>query len=151
MPNMHLSTYTEFLGAECDSAGKDLHYQAFGEGEPILFIHGLGMTSFTWRHITEPLARGHRVIVVDLKGFGNSPKPRDDQYSIYDQARLICGFILHHDLKKLTLVGNSLGGGVALATTLYLSAHAPERLDKTDFDRHHRLPAGDAAVRQSCW
>ena len=128
MPSKHLSTSSEFLGGDCDSGGVDLFYEEHGEGDPILFIHGLGMSSFTWRDVIEPLAWKHRVIVVDLKGFGYSPKPDDDRYSIYDQARLICRFILHHDLKKLTLVGNSLGGGVALATALYLSAHAPERL-----------------------
>lgn len=128
MPSKHLSTYSEFLGGPCDGASIDLYYEEYGAGDPIVFVHGLGMSSFTWRDLIEPLTRKHRVILVDLKGFGYSPKPDDDRYSIYDQARLICRFILDHDLKNLTLVGNSLGGGVALATTLYLSAHAPERL-----------------------
>jgi pimeloyl-ACP methyl ester carboxylesterase len=130
MPGKQLSTYSEFIGGPCDSADITLYSEEYGEGDPILFMHGLGMSSFTWRHLSESLARGHRVILVDLKGFGNSPKPSDDQYTIYDQARLICRSISDHDLTNLTLVGNSLGGGVALATALYLSAHAPERLKR---------------------
>jgi pimeloyl-ACP methyl ester carboxylesterase len=130
MPGKQLSTLSEFIGGPCDSAGITLYSEEYGEGDPILFMHGLGMSSFTWRHLPESLAREHRVILVDLKGFGNSPKPRDDKYTIYDQACLICRFVFDHDLKNLTLVGNSLGGGVALATALYLSAHAPERLER---------------------
>lgn len=132
MPNEHPSTCAEFLGGQSQRGGIDgidVYYEAYGEGDPILFIHGLGVSSFTWRYLTEPLARRYRVILVDLKGFGNSPKPRDDQYSIYDQAHLICRFI-DHDLNDLTLIGNSLGGGVALATTLYLSTHCSERLKR---------------------
>jgi pimeloyl-ACP methyl ester carboxylesterase len=128
MPGKQLSPYSEFIGSPCEAADINLYSEEYGEGDPILFLHGLGMSSFTWRYLSEPLARGHRVILVDLKGFGDSPKPSDDHYTIYDQARLICRFIFDHDLKNLTLVGNSLGGGVALATALYLSAHAPERL-----------------------
>ena len=127
MPRKHLSTCGEFLSGRCDDSDINLYYEEYGAGDPILFIHGFGMSSFTWRNITESLARSYRVILVDLKGFGNSPKPRDDRYSIYDQACLICRFISDHDLNNLTLVGTSLGGGVALATTLYLSACAPER------------------------
>jgi pimeloyl-ACP methyl ester carboxylesterase len=130
MPSKQLSTLSEFLGKPCDAADTALYYEEYGEGDPILLIHGFGMTSFTWRYLSEPLARGHRVMLIDLKGFGESPKPRDDRYTIYDQARLICRFIADHDLKNLTLVGNSLGGGVALATALYLSAHGSERLQK---------------------
>jgi pimeloyl-ACP methyl ester carboxylesterase len=130
MPGKQLSTNSEFIGGPCDSADITLYSEEYGEGDPILFMHGLGMSSFTWRHLSEPLARRHRVILVDLKGFGNSPKPHDDEYTIYDQARLICRLVLDHDLNNLTLVGNSLGGGVALVTALYLSAHAPERLER---------------------
>jgi pimeloyl-ACP methyl ester carboxylesterase len=130
MPNEHPGAFSEFLAGQWRGSGIDLYFESYGEGDPILFIHGLGMSSFTWRNLAEPLARRHRVILVDLKGFGNSPKPRDGQYSIYDQARLISSFIIDHDLKKLVLVGNSLGGGVALTCALYLAAHAPERLTR---------------------
>jgi len=98
---------------------------SIGKGDPVLLIHGFGASSYSWRHIVEPLARKYRVITIDLKGFGESPKPRDDQYSVYEQARLVRNFILENNLKNLHIVGHSYGGGVALATSIYLSSSHP--------------------------
>jgi len=64
------------------------------------------------------LAQDHRMISVDLKGFGLSDKPMDDHYSVFDQADLIADFIVAKDLRNLTLVGHSFGGGVALLLAL---------------------------------
>jgi pimeloyl-ACP methyl ester carboxylesterase len=66
--------------------------------------------------------------MLDLKGFGRSPKPRDGEYSIYDQAALVRRFIVERSLRGLTLVGHSFGGGVALATTVNLLEEDPGRL-----------------------
>lgn len=89
-----------------------------GKGKPILLLHGLGASSYTWRAITPQLAKTHRVIALDLKGFGDSEKPLDDAYSIADQAKLVRDYIVRNDLRDLTLVGHSFGGGVALAVAL---------------------------------
>jgi pimeloyl-ACP methyl ester carboxylesterase len=89
-----------------------------GEGPPILLIHGFGTNTFTWRHVAPDLARDHRVIAVDLKGFGQSDKPFDERYSAQDQADLLAQLIVDHDLKDLTIVGHSYGGGVALLLAL---------------------------------
>ena len=97
-----------------------------GTGEPVLLIHGFGASSYSWRHIIEPLAQKYRVITIDLKGFGDSPKPRDDAYSVYEQARLVRNFILENDLKNLHIVGHSYGGGVALAVSIYLATSHPD-------------------------
>lgn len=96
-----------------------------GAGEPVLLIHGFGASSYSWRHIIEPLAQKYRVITIDLKGFGDSPKPRDEAYSVYEQARLVRDFILENNLKDLHIVGHSYGGGVALAVSIYLSTSNP--------------------------
>jgi pimeloyl-ACP methyl ester carboxylesterase len=107
--------------------GIHLHYKEYGRGDPILFIHGFGESIYTWRHLLAPLATHHRVIALDLKGFGDSPKLQDGRYTLYDQARLVYQFIVEHNLKNLTLVGHSLGGGVALVTSLYLAETSPKR------------------------
>lgn len=104
-----------------------LAYQSVGKGNPILLIHGFGASSYSWRYIIEPLAQNHRVITIDLKGFGQSPKPRDGLYSIYEQARLVRNFILEQDLKNLTIMGQSYGGGVALLASILLSELQPKR------------------------
>ena len=97
-----------------------------GTGDPVLLIHGFGASSYSWRHIVAPLAEKYRVITIDLKGFGDSPKPQDDHYSVYEQARLVRNFIVENDLKNLHIVGHSYGGGVALAVSIYLAASHPD-------------------------
>ena len=91
----------------------------------MLLIHGFGASSYSWRHIIAPLAQKYRVITIDLKGFGESPKPRDDLYSVYEQARLVRNFILENDLQNVRIIGHSYGGGVALVTSIYLAASHP--------------------------
>jgi len=97
-----------------------------GSGDPVLLIHGFGASSYSWRHIVTPLAQKYRVITIDLKGFGESPKPRDDHYSVYEQARLVRDFILDNNLQNLHIVGHSYGGGVALAVSIYLASSHPD-------------------------
>ena len=89
-----------------------------GEGPPVLLIHGFGTNSFTWRHVAPDLARDHKVIAVDLKGFGRSDKPFDERYAASDQAELLAQLILDRDLHHLTIVGHSFGGGIALLLAL---------------------------------
>lgn len=89
-----------------------------GEGLPLLLIHGFGASTYTWRKIAPALADTHRVIAVDLKGFGQSDKPFDERYSVFDQAELLKQLIIDQDLRDLTLIGHSFGGGVALVLAL---------------------------------
>lgn len=89
-----------------------------GSGEPIILLHGLGASSYSWHKITPELAKTNRVIAIDLKGFGASDKPLDQRYSIFDQAQLIEEYIEENGLSGITLVGHSYGGGVALALAL---------------------------------
>ena len=102
-----------------------------GEGKPIVLLHGLGASSYSWRKIMPELAKSHRVIAIDLKGFGQSDKPLDARYSIFDQARLIEDYIKRNKLRGVTLIGHSYGGGVALALTysqMNAGRHDVERL-----------------------
>ena len=101
-----------------------------GDGPPILLIHGFGTNVFTWRHIAPDLSRDHRVIAVDLKGFGQSDKPFDDRYSAADQAELLVQLILDRDLRDLTLIGHSYGGGVALLLALEADTRLQGRIAK---------------------
>jgi pimeloyl-ACP methyl ester carboxylesterase len=98
------------------------------EGRPILLLHGFGTNGYTWARWIAELARRHRVFVVEMKGFGASPKPRDGRYGPQDQALLLHHLILQLDLRDLTLIGHSLGGAVVLLTALRLFEEDPERL-----------------------
>jgi len=97
-----------------------IRYYEFGEGDPILLLHGFSGAACSWRHIYGPLAETHRVILVDLKGFGLSEKPRDDRYSPDDQAEVIVDFIQENDLRHLTLGGHSFGALIALIANFKL-------------------------------
>jgi len=98
----------------------ELYHESFGEGRPLLCIHGFGASLYSWRNFIGPLSKDNQLILIDLKGCGKSPKPNDTKYSPLDHAELIHQFILKHDLKNLTLVGNSLGGALSLLVTIIL-------------------------------
>jgi pimeloyl-ACP methyl ester carboxylesterase len=104
-----------------------LHCKSFGTGDPIIALHGLGGTLYSW-HKLEDKFPNHQLILLDLKGAGDSPKPHDKNYSIRDQAALILKLIRDNDLKNLTLMGNSYGGAVSLFLAIELGKEKPARL-----------------------
>lgn len=110
-------TYRSEL-AVADSAPVRLYAEEWGEGPPVVLIHGLGMSTYTWRHIAPELSETRRVIAIDLKGFGRSDKPFDQDYSAHDQAKLVAAFLDHRHLNQVTLIGHSFGGEVALLTAI---------------------------------
>lgn len=106
----------------------ELHHKIYGAGAPVLCIHGFGASLFSWRNFVGPVSQHYQLILIDLKGHGNSPKPPDSHYSTKDHADLIFKFIIDHDLRNLTLVGNSLGGALALYLSIMLLEKEPGRL-----------------------
>lgn len=108
-----------YLAMATEDGAVRLAYRDKGKGKPVILLHGFGASSYTWRFIEPALVKdGFRVLTVDLKGFGLSDKPIDEKYSIFDQADLISTFIRQLQLKDLTIIGHSLGGGVALVLAL---------------------------------
>jgi pimeloyl-ACP methyl ester carboxylesterase len=94
--------------------GHDVGYRMAGEGPAIVLIHGMAGSSRTWRDVMPLLARQHTVIAPDLLGHGESAKPLGD-YSLGAYASglrdLVVGAL---GIERATLVGQSLGGGVAM-------------------------------------
>ncbi|HEX7058364.1 MAG TPA: alpha/beta fold hydrolase [Solirubrobacterales bacterium] len=94
--------------------GAEVGYVEIGAGEPILFIHGLSGSWQNWLENLPHFGRGRRAIALDLPGFGSSPTP-DWPIDIPAYGRLVRDFCEKLDLSRETpLVGNSLGGLVAL-------------------------------------
>jgi pimeloyl-ACP methyl ester carboxylesterase len=122
--------WKEYMYNPQDKSQLDLYHETHGTGAPILLLHGFGGSVYSWRYLVPSLSKHYKLLLVDLKGFGSSPKPHDKHYSVYDQAILIYKFILQHDLRNLTIIGHSLGGIVALVTALYLNESDPSRLIK---------------------
>ena len=110
-----------------------LHVETLGlDPEPgidtILLVHGYGGSSFSWRYWVPRLTARAHVVLVDMKGFGSAPKPDDGQYGPKHQSELIYRLILQADFQRVTLIGHSLGGGVALGVALSLLDCEPGRL-----------------------
>ena len=103
-------------------SGMDLHFEEKGEGRPLIFLHGFGANIHTWKHLIPRLADQYKTVSLDLKGFGRSPKPADNEYSAEDQAELVADFIVNKDLSDITLIGHSLGGAIGLLTAVKLQA-----------------------------
>jgi pimeloyl-ACP methyl ester carboxylesterase len=102
-----------------------LYAEEYGRGRPLLLLHGLGASIFTWRNLIPELSRHHRVIAIDMKGFGRSEKPFTQAYSPYDHANLVLAFVRKRRLKDLTIVGHSYGGAIAMLVTLRLNETDP--------------------------
>ena len=95
-------------GKYVDVLGSKMHYLEAGEGEPILFLHGIPMSSYLWRNIIPHLAPLGRCIAPDLIGFGQSDQP-DIAYTVQDHITYIEKFIENLGLKHITLVMHAFG------------------------------------------
>jgi pimeloyl-ACP methyl ester carboxylesterase len=82
-------------------------------GEVLLLLHGMAGSSQTWRSVIGPLSRRYRVIAPDLLGHGDSAKPRSD-YSLGAFAVLLRDLLDELGITRTTVVGHSLGGGIAM-------------------------------------
>jgi pimeloyl-ACP methyl ester carboxylesterase len=113
------------------SGSTNLYKEVYGSGgDPILCLHGLGASMFSWRNFIAPFSQSHKLILVDFKGCGKSPKPKDTHYSIHEHANEIYKMIMEENLSNLTLIGNSLGGAIALLLAIRLCEQQPNRLSK---------------------
>jgi len=93
--------------------GRPVTYAEAGEGPVLLLIHGMGGTFENWREVIEPLASHHTVIAPDLPGHGASA-PGGGDYSIGALAAGLRDLLLTLGHERATLVGHSLGGGIAM-------------------------------------
>jgi pimeloyl-ACP methyl ester carboxylesterase len=100
-------------------------FRVAGSGPPLVLIHGIGDNSETWEHVIPTLAKRHLVIAPDLLGHGKSDKPRAD-YSVAAYANGVRDLLGVLGVQRATLVGHSLGGGVAMQ----FAYQFPERTER---------------------
>src|SRR5689334_12545574 len=105
--------------------GFTLHYLEAGQGPALVLLHGLGGDGSRWGPNIEPLARDFHVFALDQIGFGQSDKPLAN-YHTGMLAEFLVGFLKAVNVPRASLVGNSMGAGVAL----YTAVHFPEVVDK---------------------
>ncbi len=93
--------------------GQAVSYRHGGSGPPMVLLHGIASNNRTWDPVIERLAQTHEVIAPDLLGHGRSDKPMGD-YSIGGYASVVRDLLLALEVERFTLVGHSLGGGIAM-------------------------------------
>src|SRR4051812_46428707 len=103
----------------------DVAYRLAGSGPPLLLVHGMAGSASTWRYVMPELARDHTVIAPDLPGHGRSAKGRGD-YSLGSLASNLRDLLVALDIERVTIVGQSLGGGVAMQ----FAYQYPERCER---------------------
>jgi pimeloyl-ACP methyl ester carboxylesterase len=91
-----------------------VHYLDFGgEGKPLLMVHGLGGNAMNWMAVGPELAKNHRVLALDLAGFGRTPL-FNRSAALGDNAELVHSFIEQVVGEPVILMGNSMGGHIAI-------------------------------------
>ncbi|MEM7114857.1 MAG: alpha/beta fold hydrolase [Chloroflexota bacterium] len=91
-----------------------LHYLIAGEGEAVLLLHGWPTSAYLWRNVMPAMAQTHRVIALDLPGYGQSTKRPSDSFSFFYHEKALDGFLATLGIDKIHLVVHDLGGPVGL-------------------------------------
>ncbi len=121
---MHVSIENKF----CLVGGIRIHYLTAGNANsPVVLLHGGGLdcASLSWRFILHPLSQKHRVFAPDLPGYGKSDTSTMD-YTTQYYITFLERFLQVLDLRKVNLLGISMGGGIALGFALNM----PEMIEK---------------------
>ena len=105
--------------------GQDVCFHRAGRGPALVLVHGITSSAQTWEPVFERLAERHTVVAPDLLGHGASAKPRGD-YSLGAYASGIRDLLLAIGVERATVVGHSLGGGIAMQ----LAYQYPERVER---------------------
>ncbi|HEX6640346.1 MAG TPA: alpha/beta fold hydrolase, partial [Thermoanaerobaculia bacterium] len=102
----------EFL----DLDGARIYYYAAGSrgaGEPVIFIHGFPTSSHLWTKIVPLMPQGHRLVVVDLLGYGRSDRPLGRDVSLRGHADRTLAVMDLLGINYACVVGHDVGGGIA--------------------------------------
>lgn len=93
----------------------NINYAVEGSGEKaVLFLHGFGLSMNSWGNLNlENWLDHHKFVFLDFKGFGFSDKPKNSDYSVEEQVRIIVALLKHLNITNLSVVGHSYGGIVA--------------------------------------
>ena len=97
--------------------GARVRYVDKGQGSPVVLVHGFASAIEAWSGVLPELAKTHRVIALDLKGFGWSDRPAGD-YSPEEEARIVLELMSQRGIDKAAIVAHSWGSSIALAAAL---------------------------------
>jgi pimeloyl-ACP methyl ester carboxylesterase len=116
-------------GEFIDLSGQRLYYYAAGSrgaGDPIVLIHGFPTSSHLWLDVVAKLPPGHRIVVLDLLGFGRSDAPVGADYTIAGHGERLVRLLDALRIDRAVIVGHGTGGAIALWAGLTI----PERVTR---------------------
>lgn len=130
-----------------------VHYLEAGVGEPLLLVHGIGQSLYTWRNVFAELSENYRVLAIDLPGHGYSSRPERFAYSMDEMAALLRGFLQEKGVASAHMIGFSTGAVYLMRLlTLYPGmvanciAIAPGGISKHMPKLFHRMKNSISAV-----
>ncbi len=115
-----------FVQAEGEREAVKLHYLEAGEGEPLILVHTIGQSLYTWRGVFDRLANYYRVIALDLPGHGYSSRPDTFGYTIDEHAYAIRAFMDALHIESAHFVAFSMGCAYAMR----LAHESPSRVGR---------------------
>src|SRR5262249_11755867 len=133
--------------------GIQLYYESHGAGQPVVLVHGLGLSSDMWHYQVPALAERYRVITIDTRGFGQTSKPKGP-YEMGMYVEDLLQLIDFLGFEKPVLIGLSMGGGIVQSFAL---AHLDRVLalglistgsDHTDSSRARFFSSADTVERE---
>ena len=98
--------------------GGEVAYGVFGEGPPVVLVHGTPSRARIWRGVAARLAERHAVYVYDLPGFGESERYEGQDVSIAAQGRVLADLVEEWGLEEPAVAGHDIGGGIVLRAHL---------------------------------
>jgi pimeloyl-ACP methyl ester carboxylesterase len=129
----------KYRGQVRTRSGPASYVDTGGPGRPALFVHGVGTSSYLWRHVIEELDGQRRCVAVDLPLHGRTPAAADQDFTLPGLARFVADCCDALELAEVDLVANDTGGAVC---QVFAAGH-PERLHTltlTNCEAHDNVP-----------
>ena len=129
----------KYRGQVRTRSGPASYVDTGGPGRPALFVHGVGTSSYLWRHVIEELDGQRRCVAVDLPLHGRTPAATDQDFTLPGLARFVADCCDALELTEVDLVANDTGGAVS---QVFAAGH-PERLHTltlTNCEAHDNVP-----------
>jgi pimeloyl-ACP methyl ester carboxylesterase len=117
----------------------DIAYSEQGQGRPALFVHGVFLNNYLWRHVIDRVSDLRRCIAIDLLAHGATPTSADQNVDFTAQAEMLEAFCRAKELDRVDLVANDSGAGIS---QIFAARH-PERISTltlTNSDTHDNWP-----------
>lgn len=124
--------------------GRRWSYLEGGAGEPVVLLHGFAGSKDNWIRFAAPLVKAHRVLALDLPGFGETPARDDERFDVEAQATRVHELLVATRTGPAHLVGNSMGGQIAAV----VAARWPSAVRTLTLIEPHGMPSAEVTPFQ---